>query len=269
MTAKHLKYGPDKDKSFDTLWKNPHEDERTERVKDFVNMQGEIADPIQTMVVTKSAMNRFSGTSQDEMLFSAKVILSPTVFEGTISGQFDPVELERLVADGIRVGGYQTAGYGLCKVAIGPPINTADSPELLRKRIEKCGGAIPVTLLSDAIVSLAEPKDVSNEGYLRTYQCALFAQLHGVTLTNAIAQHGQWRGFDTSKRTEHILAQHTLHVIKAGAVFLLEGELTDELLDKLLALQSNGICKEDIHNRNGYGQVRVADEYHFLREEMG
>ena len=267
MTAKHLKYGKAKDNSFDTLLHHPQADTRTERVKVFINARGELADPIQTMVATKSAMNRFSGTSQDEMLFSAEVMTPPAVFAGTVSGRFDPEELVRLVENGIRVGGYQTAGYGRCAVDIGPPIGAADTREQLRGRIDQCGGKIPVTLLSDAVVSLAEPEDVSNEGYLQVYQKTLFDDLPGVTLTKAIAQHSQWRGFDTSKRTEDILEQQTLHVIQAGAVFLLEAELTDGLLDKLLALQSNGICKEDIHNRNGCGQIRVADDYHFLREE--
>jgi len=270
MTAKHLKYGDDRDKSFDTLFCDSQGDKRTERVKGFIHPCGTLANPIQTMVVTKSAMNRFSGTSQDEMLFSTEVIPPPAVFEGFLSGQFDPAELARLTENGIRVGGYQTAGYGRCRVEVLSPVNTADTREQLRGRIVRCGEKIPVTLRSDAIVTLTEPADLTDVGYLRAYQEALFAELTGVTLTKAVARHGQWRGFDTSKRTKEILEQQTLHVIQAGAVFLLEATgLTDELLDRLLALQANGICREDIHNRNGYGQIRVADEYHFLREEMG
>lgn len=36
----------------------------------------------------------------------------------------------------------------------------------------------------------------------------------------------------------------------------------DAVLEELWRLQNNGICQEEMHNLNGYGQVRVADEYH-------
>jgi CRISPR-associated protein Csx10 len=263
MTAEHPKRSR---QSSDTLLNRHREDVPMERVKGFINACGESAEPIQTMVVTKSAMNRFSGTSQDEMLFSMEVMVPPVVFEGTISGAFDPAEFARLTKKGIRVGGYQTAGYGQCKVEVLQQSDAADTSEGLRERIEKCGGKIPVTLHSDAIVNLELPGDSSNDGYLQAYQEALFPALPGVKLLKAIAQHGQWRGFDTSKRTGFL--NEPTHVIKAGAVFLLEAqELTRELVAALLALQAQGICQDNKYNRNGYGQVRIADEYHFLRED--
>jgi len=255
---------------YDTLLVKREEKAPTERVKGYIDGQGRKLDGPTKMVVTKSAMNRFRGTSQDEMLFSMEVMLPPVVFQGEISGVFDPAELERLTQNGIRVGGYQTAGHGRCKMEIGAPTDSADTPEQLRRRVEMCRGKIPVTLRSDAIVALEPPEDTSNEGYLLAYQKALFSTLTGVKLTKVIAQHSQWRGFDTSKPTEDILKRQTYHVIDAGAVFLLETEapdLTDELLAALLKLQSKGVCQDDIHNRNGYGQIRVADEFHFIREE--
>ena len=272
MTAEHPKYDSkeepkcDSKQSSDALLNQCRGDVPAGRVKGFINNYGELAEPVRTMVVSKSAMNRFSGTSQDEMLFSMEVMVPPVVFEGSVNGAFDPEELVRLTERGIRVGGYQTAGYGQCTVTVLPPSDDADTSENLKERIKKCDGKIPVTLLSDAIVSLELPDDISNDGYLQAYQAALFSVLPGVKLLKAIAQHSQWRGFDTSKPTGFL--NEPAHIIKAGAVFLLEApELTGELFDALLALQARGICKENRHNLNGYGQVRVADEYHFLRED--
>ena len=124
---------------------------------------------------------------------------------------------------------------------------------------------IPITLRSDAIVVLKEPENQSDDDYLQMYREALFSSLPDIRLTRVIAQHDQWRGFDTSKKTGYL--NEPMHIIKAGAVFLLEAELTDELLGALLDLQATGICKDNKHNLNGYGQIRVADEYHFIGED--
>jgi len=233
-----------------------------ERAGGFLDGRGRRVEKPSTMVVSKSAMNRFSGTSQDEMLFSMEVITPPVVFEGAITGRFDPVELKCLVKDGIRVGGYQTAGYGDCAIEIGNPVDLTETYGQLRARIRdpKC---ITVTLLSDAMVALAFPE---GGDYLEAYRKALFPRLPDtLRLVKALARHDQWRGFDTSKHRGYL--NPAAHVVKAGAVFVLEtDELRDDALDALLELQENGVC-QGLTARNGYGQVRVADEYHDLREE--
>jgi len=265
MTASHFKYGDYKDKSFDTLFGGAQNDEPTERVKGFIDIQGELSNPHNTMVVTKSAMNRFSGTSQDEMLFSMEVISPPAIFEGTISGEFEPEEFERLIAKGIQVGGYQTAGYGRCSVEFAKLENTCKDigKKELNERIKACDGKIPITLLSDAIVSLESAADISDESYLQAYQEALFADWQDIKVTKVVAQHAEWRGFDTSKSKGFL--NEPVHVIKAGSVFLLEPTECsdmDALIEKMYTLQETGICQEKMHNFNGYGQVVVADEYH-------
>ncbi len=241
---------------------------RKERVKTgFIHrLNGTLMEYPLSMVVSKSAMNRYRGTSQDEMLYSMEIIAPITtepfmIFEGSISGEFDPDELKNLVKNGIRIGGYQTAGYGRCEVTIGDPVLSEDEKKVLAERIARFGQKVPVTLLSDAFVEIDEPSDISNESYLQAYQDALFLELPSeVKLSRVIAQHFQWRGFDTSKKKGYL--KNASHVIKAGAVFVLETEKwTDVMIDALMLLHKSGICK-GLDALNGYGQVSVADPYH-------
>ena len=246
-----------------------HCGERPERVKGFIrNDNGECVEDPLTMVVTRSAINRFTGTSQDEMLFSIEVLTPPVEFArpfeftGTISGSFNLDELKCVVEDGLNIGGYQTAGYGKCEVKIGDPISDSNIEESLGSRIKLFGNRIPITLLSDAFVKLKVPDDKSEEGFLAAYQKALFPEpLEAVTLVKVFAQHTQWRGFDTSKKTGYL--KKSMRIIKAGAVFILEAsEWTEDLISRLADLHENGICLEKDDAMNGYGQVCVADLYH-------
>ncbi|MDR3087512.1 MAG: RAMP superfamily CRISPR-associated protein, partial [Azoarcus sp.] len=272
LTAQRCKYDCTGTKqTFDTLRDDPgecpHCHGRVERAKGFIHEKGGLCakDPL-TMVVTKSAINRYSSTAQDGMLFSMEVLTPPVEFSGTIRGKFDPDELRRLVEDGIRVGGYQTAGYGQCAVHIGEPMQRENETASLRERIKRFGSQVPVTLLSDALVTLKLPGVCSDENLLQAYRDALFAKLpESVALKRVVAQHSQWRGFNTSEKT-HFL-NPPIHVINAGAVFVLEAAAwTEDAIGALAALQANGVC-EGLHGKNGYGQVTVADVYHL--NEMG
>ncbi|MDR2713237.1 MAG: RAMP superfamily CRISPR-associated protein [Clostridiales bacterium] len=242
---------------------------RKERVKDrfIYSDSGTVAENPLSMVITKSAVNRYQGTTQDEMFFSMETLVPPVTFCGFISGEFDPEELRKLVKNGISVGGYQTSGYGQCSVEIGEQKTRAESKMKLCERVKKFGSRIPVTLLSDALINdLTVPLDTSNEGYLDAFRAALFPELPlTVKLVRVFAQHSQWRGFNTSEKTYFL--NPAVQVIKAGAVFVLEAQKwTDEALDSLELLEKNGISK-GIDAANGFGQIVVADKYHL--NEMG
>jgi len=255
-----------------------HCDERAERVKGFIRKgSGEcVKDPL-TMVVTRSAINRFTGTSQDEMLFSIEVLTPPIEFTGIISGEFNLDELKCVVEDGLHIGGYQTAGYGKCAVEVGDPISDTNIEECLDSRLKLFGNRIPITLLSDAFVNLSVPDDKSEKGFLAAYQNALFPELsEDVALVKVFAQQTQWRGFDTSKMTGYL--KKSMRIIKAGAVFILEAsKWTKDIKSMLADLQKNGICRETVtvngiclkmDAMNGYGQVCVADLYHLKNGEV-
>jgi CRISPR/Cas system CSM-associated protein Csm3 (group 7 of RAMP superfamily) len=260
-------------------------EETMERVKGFIyEKDGTCAKDPLTMVVTRSALNRFSGTVRDAMLFSMEALVpgdgSPggnaLAFEGTISGEFDPDELKKLVEGGIRVGGYGTAGYGQCSVEIKEAKDKEEAQEAERAELDQRLSLfverykrVPVTLRSDAVVDLGIPKGASNEDFIAAYSDALFGALSeegkvglpdGLQLIRVIAAHEQWRGFDTSKKTGYL--KEVTRLIKAGAVFVFEvAELTDDIKKRFYRLQENGICK-GLDALNGLGQVVVADMYH-------
>jgi CRISPR-associated Csx10 family RAMP protein len=301
LTAKKCKYGcSDNDSSdsgkpdpvtltYDTLiatlnnepeFRCPKCKGRTERVGLFCDCenQGIVREKPVTELVTKSAIDKYRGTSKDEMLFSLEAIVPETVFEGTISGSFTLEELEKLVADDLRIGGRLTSGYGLVDVDVAVSNTAQDTDAQIRKRIEDFNTLlkgnknsesrdvlIPITLLSDARAVLKEPTSRENEDYLQTYLNALFPQFDDIAqVAHAITQHTLWRGFDTQQKGNFL--KDTALLIKAGSVFVLQANgINDDLLDRLLKLEEHGICPEEVDAYNGYGQVRVADEFHIER----
>ena len=226
---------------------------------------------VETMVATKSSLNRYSGTARDEMLYSVEAITpNNNAYTGTISGRFYTAELRGLLAGGLRIGGYINSGYGWVKAEVTPIEPEQDDREKLRNRIAAFNELIdeneiniPITLLSDAITAFkmsVEDEFADESGFMLSYQNQFFQNIKDSVCVRAWTQHEQWRGFDTKERTNFL--KDTQHIVKAGSVFVLQvDKLTDALLDDLLLLQRTGICSEPYAN-DGYGEVRVADEFH-------
>jgi CRISPR-associated Csx10 family RAMP protein len=247
---------------------------RLERAQGFCDSDGYAQKRPPTEIMTKSAINRYRGTSRDEMLYSFEVIAPsvepPIEFEGMVSGYFDPEELKRLVDGGLRIGGRISTGLGQMEVAVKDNELSEDSIDTMRERIRvfnsllpsRTETLIPITLLSEARVVLLEPVGKENSDYLRAFKESLFHGLgESVELVQAIAQHGQWRGFDTKRKTYFL--KDAVHIIKAGAVFVLScSEMSDDLLKMLLEKQRKGICAGVDNQKNGFGQICVADEFH-------
>ena len=270
----------------------------------------------ETSIISKNAIDRYRGTSQDEMLYSLRVLTNRVketrrkkknkgaeddcldgkkdneiYFEGEIEGVFRLDELKNILGDEIRVGAYQTSGFGKCSVECIPEsevsaegtMKDADKAEM-RKRIEDFNTLIetesvtyiPITLHSDTFAELQmrdNPSDMDNDAYLAMYQELLFSEIKEAALHMAIVQTCPWRGFDTSQTTDYLLDARIM--LRSGGVFVLKTEnLTDSLLDALWALQRTGLCKgarAELDNNNGYGKVVVADSFHikYLKKQEG
>lgn len=276
----------------------PHQPEkRSERASGLfgVNATGLYLVSPDTMVVTKAAIDRYRNTAQDEMLYSmrmmtdrasivcshsGKVTYAPLRFCGTLEGEMSRAELKTLFAGEVHVGAHQTSGYGRMKAHIGVESGPKDEREGIRQRIErfnalvgtpeKPGVFVPITLLSDAFVTLPmelSPSDTDDDAYKNAYLSLFlhrFAYSGDMRMALAMAQLIPWRGFDTSQKESYL--HDVRHKIRAGAVFVLEVDaLQEALLDDLVQLQQQGICSEQepmLYAQNGFGQVRVADDFH-------
>ena len=299
------------------------EGKRAERAKGWFYIDRENLYTVspRTMVVTKSAIDRYRGTARDEMLYSMRLLtgdaeiksseiingkrniktfitshtshashishtsvpnennteLDEFHFCGYIEGDIDRSELEELFSEEMFFGARQTSGYG-CMVIDLKDAEPQDTTADIRRRIERFNALIPenknfyipITLLSDAQVDLPvlSPAGVENDAYLDAY-FSLFKLLlptGGTTIRmiKAIARVAPWRGFDTSQKEKFL--KNISHRIHAGSVFVLRTDkLSDELLEELLSMQYSGICSRDAPehlSQNGFGQVRVADEFH-------
>lgn len=242
--------------------------ERMERYKGLCDVSGNGTPPPDVMTSGKSAIARQRGVAQDEMLYTVELLTPGTVFEGHLSGKFSESEFRQAVASGLRVGGKVTTGSG---VAVISEMRNVPQPSMdeMKNRIDCFNQAlpeqrndvlIPVTLLSDAMVSLG----AQNEDCLSAYQ-PLFPE--GFRLLLARAEHGLWRGFNTSKREGFL--NPIKQVLRAGAVFVLSADkLEDSLIQSLNAMERNGIGER---TADGFGQVIVADDFHvrFMHTEHG
>jgi hypothetical protein len=237
--------------------------ERLEKVEPFDGFLMESG----LVTSTHSEMDRLRGTSMDERLYTVRAIApGAATFCGEISGNIDLSELSELLRPSIRVGAMITKGFGECKAEIVQ--DSGSSGDDLKDMRERVKGRIiafnallgrdsgedmfvPLTLMSDAVVSLTEPKNGE-------YMAAYTPIVEPFELKRVITKSSIWRGFDT-KRTAGFEKQAQFR-LRAGSVFVLRVKtLDDENIDKLLQYEREGI---GFNAEGGYGAVRVAHERH-------
>jgi hypothetical protein len=227
---------------------------------------------------THSEMDRLRGTSMDERLYTVRAIApEAATFCGEISGNIDLSELSELLRPSIRVGAMITKGFGECKAELVQDLGSSgndlkDMRERVKGRIIAFNALlgrdsgedmfVPLTLMSDAVVSLNEPEDgeymAAYEPEGGKYMAAYKPLVEPFELKRVITKSSIWRGFDTKMTA--CFEKPAQFLLRAGSVFVLRVKtLDDENIDKLLQYEREGI---GLNTQDGYGAVRVAHERH-------
>jgi CRISPR-associated protein Csx10 len=242
-------------------------------------------------VLTRVAINRRRGTAEDQRLYSPLVLaeasrehsgdtFEDTQFRGSILVPDSDATVRSLIEQIGQVGGRQSTGLGAVAVKA-----TESQPELaasVQARVERLteqfqaqeliyqqlggkgwerspgeGPIFTVNLLSDAILL--------EDGWLPTNQLSanVLAALTRIkaTLVRAFATTSTAGGWNVSwqrpKPTALATAMGSLFVFQAAA------PLTQEQYARLAALQYQGIGER---RQEGYGQIRICDEFHLTQE---
>ncbi|KAB8145988.1 CRISPR-associated RAMP protein Csx10 [Chloroflexia bacterium SDU3-3] len=238
---------------------------------------------VQQRVLTRVAINRRRGTTADGQLFSPLVIsevmeldgeLVPTRFLGSVAVPEDVPDLVGQLAAISLLGGRQTTGSGEVSIQVGAELPAEDHVADLRRRIdamsarfrdtatlyEAMGGTpwtpgtiFTVNLLSDALLT--------EQGWLPTNQLspAMLKERTGIDarLVRAWATTSAVGGWNVSWQRPKPTAVAT----QMGSLFVYEvpGRLDDAQCQRLVALEHDGIGDR---RAEGYGQVRICDEFH-------
>ncbi len=240
---------------------------------------------VQQRFLTRVSINRQRGTAEDQRLYSLLAIREttevnsqrvPTRFRGSMAL---PPSAEEQVRSALvhitHVGGRQTSGLGAVRIEVAASAAPVDEAQQVRRRVaamtrrfqeqtrlyEDLGGApwpiegsvFTINLLADAILL--------EHGWLPTQElsAARLKDLTGIEATLV-------RAFTTTKTVGgwHTLWQRpkpTSAAVAMGGVYVFQTDrpLTGEDCRRLAHLQVDGIgerCNE------GYGQIRICDEFH-------
>ncbi len=236
---------------------------------------------VQQRVLTRVAINRRRGTAQDGMLYSPLVLnevtynknqkqQEPTMFRGSIIIPDRPAAVVvQHLADIDFLGGRKSSGLG--RVALTASPVEAESPQAIQQRVErmteqfaaqaelyeqlggeqfKVGTIFTVNLLSDAILL--------EQGWLPTQElsAAMLKEATGIDATllrsfTMTAVVGGWNVCWQRPKPSDI-------AVTMGSVSVFQ---TSEPPDyaQLARLQLDGIGER---RAEGYGQVRICDEFH-------
>lgn len=244
---------------------------------------------VQQRVLTRVGINRQRGTAEDRRLYSLLAIRettevkaeggprrAPTRFRGSIAlPDGDEERVRQALEQVTHLGGRQTSGLGAVKIEVSTTGARADEPGQVLQRVaamtrrfreqaqvyEDLGGAPwPITgsiftlnLLADAFLL--------EHGWLPTQELSAeqLKELTGIEATLV-------RAFTTTRTIGgwNVLWQRpkpTGAAVAMGGVFVFQTErpLSEEDCKRLAHLQLDGIGER---RNEGYGQVRVCDEFH-------
>lgn len=239
-------------------------------------------------VLTRVSINRRRGTAEDGRLYSPLVLsevmedrckqLVPARFRGSISLPERDEQILAALGEITHLGGRQTSGLGAVQLQIDalPAAATDDSIAALRRRVDamsrrfaeraalfralgggewNTGTIFSVNLLSDTLLL--------EQGWLPTNELspALLKEYTGIdaTLLRAFTTTATVGGWNVSWQRPKPTAVAT----QMGSLFVfqLDGKLEDADYAALARLEEQGIGER---RAEGYGQVRICDEFHLL-----
>jgi CRISPR-associated protein Csx10 len=243
---------------------------------------------VQQRVLTRVAINRRRGTAQEGMLYSPLVLnevtynneskqKQQTMFRGSIVIPEESAPLvEQHLADIDFLGGRQSSGLGHVALTASPI--EAESPQAIQQRVErmtehfaaqaelyeqlggeqfKVGTIFTVNLLSDAILL--------EQGWLPTQElsAAMLKEATGIDATllrsfTMTAVVGGWNVSWQRPKPSDI-------AVSMGSVYVFRTKNSPDY-KQLARLQLDGIGER---RAEGYGQVRICDEFHLdTRREL-
>lgn len=239
---------------------------------------------VEQRIVTRVAINRERGVAEDTRLYSPLVLQEGSRFVGSIAVPEDLAVLATPPST-LRIGGRQHSGMGrvaIEQIAVSDEQleTTADAATALLNRIdqltqrfqaraalyERLGGAaweikprsiFTINLLSDAL--LLEHGWFPSQT-LRLEELGLRFEATLLRAFTATQVMGGWN-------VQWQIAKPTALATRMGGLWVFEAErsLTEDDCTALLALQNTGVgerCAE------GFGQVRICDEFHTRSEEI-
>jgi CRISPR-associated protein Csx10 len=244
---------------------------------------------VQQRVLTRVAINRQRGTAQDQRLYSLLAIRettevetedgarrAPARFRGSIALPADARDAVIKALDQVtHLGGRQTSGLGAVRIEASSTAPSADEARQVLQRVNAMtqrfqeqarlyadlggspwpitGSIFTVNLLADAILL--------EDGWLPTQELSA-EQLQALTGIEATLL----RAFTTTRTIGgwHVLWQRpkpTSVAVAMGGVYVFQTDrpLSEEDCRRLARLQLDGIGER---RTEGYGQVRVCDEFH-------
>lgn len=229
------------------------------------------------MLRTHNGISRRRGTVQESILFSRSVMAAESVFWGMLRVDDDDhaVTLKQFVEEAsqagmIRVGSNRSRGMGRVELTL--TACDPDTPEKLAGRLEtfnqsltqtaaaheislKYKRYVPITLTADAILI----------DHLLRYQSSLKAAYLAEThdLTGAELMYSNlsmrrimgWNGLYQLPKADQL-------AVSKGSVFLFgfDSTIDRDLVEKLYNLQELGV---GLHRREGYGQLLIANPFHW------
>lgn len=237
--------------------------------------------------LVRTAINRYSRTAEENLLFSLEVVEEKSYFFATVAVEQDELasiiqaELKKLKHR--RFGGVRSRGLGEIGFVSTPCVVDFDSE--LKERIEtfnhflksclkkfppdaKCTDTyFTINLQSDAVLrnERGEQAAVINEYSLKKQLQSLQSglSLGGLKLVKWVTSQSLYSGWSDAWK----LPKNVGSTIGRGSVFVFKvRSLTDELINALEQLQIWGIgerCEE------GYGRLIICDQFHWGFQDKG
>ncbi|MFV9504100.1 MAG: type III-B CRISPR module-associated Cmr3 family protein [Oscillochloridaceae bacterium umkhey_bin13] len=248
---------------------------------------------VQQRMLTRVAINRQRGTAQDSRLYSPLAISEVTIidnarvttgFVGTIS--CNPADQQRLSAALTaltHLGGRQTSGLGAVQITLHPTPLSPDGPEAIMQRITALtkrfqaqmkvytalgGQAWPQPIADTSIftVNLLSDAILYEHGWLPTQEFSAQQLEEAIGIKATLL-----RAFTTTKPVGgwHTLWQRpkpSAIAVAMGGLYVFQAAtpLDANACVRLAQLQLDGIGDR---RSEGFGQVRICDEFHLLHGE--
>ncbi len=238
--------------------------------------------------LTRVAINRRRGTAEDQRLYSLLALnevteQQPTQFCGSLVCPTEKAtELEAALKALTHLGARQTTGLGAVQVTLSAGVHTCEPVAEIRRRVqtmttrfqqqaalyEQLGGAPwPITAETIFTVNLLSDAILLAQGWVPTHELSadMLVEATGIkadlirafTMTSII---GGWNvSWQRPKASDLAVTMGSLFVFQA------DGPLNDDQYRILAQLQLDGIGER---RAEGYGQVRICDEFHLIEMEQ-